>query len=343
MVAPVELLPQLVGRVVEDRVDPLARDDPVAARDLGVELTRAPAGIARVHAQVLGGVGIPGAIEQDRGIDGDEQVAGDADRALGRGSGAQQHEHRPALDRPAEIDRARTVDRALDEVVQGEVGAVVDDQADRAVRRHSCKSSTTECWKNEPRTCSVATRKRPVAGRSASGCGVARLGRRPAAPSSIATPIANPTNATARGALRRRIAGGRASHAREGITRARCAAPFELHARDHRQVIRRAARGARVVRFDRDQVQAARVDPVEREHRARGRKRGRPLVVVVLVELIERERRLALPPRVHVAHQERRRLMEPRVIEQRLHLAVARAVGEREVRGDDVELGVVAS
>ena len=47
--------------------------------------------------------------------------------------GAQQHEHRPALDRAAEIERARVEGRALHEFVQGEVGAAVDDQTDRAV------------------------------------------------------------------------------------------------------------------------------------------------------------------------------------------------------------------
>jgi len=53
--------------------------------------------------------------------------------------------------------------------------------------------------------------------------------------------------------------------------------------------------------------------------------------------VVERARRLAAPPGVEVAEQERGSALEARVVEQRADLAVSRAVAEREVRRDDVE------
>ena len=103
-------------------------------------------------------------------------------------------------------------------------------------------------------------------------------------------------------------------------------------------MIRRLPRGGRIVLPDLEHIGPARIDPVEREHGPAGWEARGPVDVVMHVEgLIELFGALALAPGVHIAHQDGGAGIHLRVLEQRVDLAVAGAVDQREMRRDDAQ------
>lgn len=101
-------------------------------------------------------------------------------------------------------------------------------------------------------------------------------------------------------------------------------------------MIGRSPGRGRVMRMNRSDVRPARVDAIERKHGPRSGKARRPVQVVMHApeRLVQRSRRRALPPCVHVAEKNGRTL-EVLAFEKRLHLSPARAIDECEMRRGD--------
>lgn len=87
-----------------------------------------------------------------------------------------------------------------------------------------------------------------------------------------------------------------------------------------------------------DDRRTARIDPVERQHRPGRREARWPVDVVVKVQvLFELLGALAVAPRVHVTHQNRRSGVHLGMFEQGLDLTLSRSIDQREVGGNDAE------
>ncbi len=124
----------MLGLTVEDRPRLGALESPVAVCDLGLKLTRCPAGVADEDPQTVHGLVAAEQLEQQLPVRAQVDAVTSLDRMLGRRGGAKQEPHGPEFNGSAEVHLVAHLREALEirkETRDRNRHRPVDDDADR--------------------------------------------------------------------------------------------------------------------------------------------------------------------------------------------------------------------